>query len=437
MKKNLRLITLLMSVLLISVLTVGCSGSRSNNAAYKSATSAAGGYDEGFEAAASEETSEEAMYEEAGVYDTEVTPEEASAAEVETPEVSIDRKLIKTVNLSIETEQYDSLLSNIEQKAVNLGGYVESSDRGGRSYYNEDSMRYATYTVRIPKDKLNEFVTNVEGMSNVTARNEYVEDVTLQYVDMESHKKSLEIERERLMELLATAESVDAIIALETRLSEVRYQIESMESQLRMYDNQVDYSTVHISISEVETFTPQPETSVLNKIKTGLLVNTRALGTFLENTLIGLIINLPIILAWAVVLVVIILLVKLLRKRGRKKRQLAKEMQTDRKYKNGNTVVEARNNTNPYVTNQNNANPNSMNPNSMNPNNINPNNMNPNNINQNNANPNNTIVDSAGLTDKEKTDMKKAEAKKAEAKKSDTEKTDTDKTNTNKTDTDK
>ena len=61
-------------------------------------------------------------------------------------------------------------------------------------------------------------------------------------------KKSLEIEQERLWALLEKADSLDAVVALEARLSEIRYELESYTSQLRLYDNQVDYSTVSIYI---------------------------------------------------------------------------------------------------------------------------------------------------------------------------------------------
>ena len=69
--------------------------------------------------------------------------------------------------------------------------------------------------------------------------------MTLQYVDLESHKKALTTEQDRLIELMEQAETVEDIITIEGRLSEVRYQLESMESQLRTYDNKIDYSTVY------------------------------------------------------------------------------------------------------------------------------------------------------------------------------------------------
>ena len=107
-------------------------------------------------------------------------------------------------------------------------------------------------TVRIPAQQLDAFLSSVSEVSNVISRNDSVSDVTLQYVDMESHKKALTAEQDRLLELLEQAESVEDIITIESRLSDVRYQIESMESQLRTLQNQVSYSTVYLDIQEVE-----------------------------------------------------------------------------------------------------------------------------------------------------------------------------------------
>ena len=74
-----------------------------------------------------------------------------------------------------------------------------------------------------------------------------------------------------MMALLEQATSIEDIITIESRLSEVRYQIESMESQLRTFDNQVDYSTVSISISEVKELTPVVEESAGTRIRNGFV----------------------------------------------------------------------------------------------------------------------------------------------------------------------
>ena len=177
------------------------------------------------------------------------------------------RKLIKNVDMSVETEEFDTLLANVEKRIEALGGYIETSNvYNGSTYKAAGNLRTANITARIPAESLNEFLSLVSEASNVISKNESVTDVTLQYVDMQSHKEALQTEQQRLLELLEQAETIDDIITIESRLSDVRYQIESMESQLRTFDNQVSYSTVYLYIDEVKTYTQTEEQTRLQRM---------------------------------------------------------------------------------------------------------------------------------------------------------------------------
>lgn len=251
----------------------------------------------------------------------------SASGSAESPRIQdTSRKLIKNVNMEVETEEFDTLLNKVEQKVNGLGGYVESSyTYNGSSYYGSNS-RNASMTIRIPAEKLDDFLSEVSESSNVISRNESVTDVTLQYVDMESHKKVLLAEQDRLLELMEQVETIEDIITLESRLSEVRYQIESMESQLRTYDNQISYSTIYLEINEVTKLTPVKEQSTWEKISTGFVDSLYGVGKGILNFIIRFIISLPYLVVWAVVIFVIVLIVKLIikltKKRKEKKRQL-------------------------------------------------------------------------------------------------------------------
>lgn len=170
--------------------------------------------------------------------------------------VTTNRKLIRKLHLEVETETYDDLFANVQQMVAQCGGYVESMDANTR--YGSTS-RYATMVIRVPADQLDHFAADVAEASNVVYRSESTNDVTLSYVDMESRKAALLVEQERLMALLEQAGSLEEILQIETRLTEVRYELESIESQLRTYDNLVDYATVTLSISEVKVLTDVEE----------------------------------------------------------------------------------------------------------------------------------------------------------------------------------
>lgn len=232
-----------------------------------------------------------------------------------------DRKLIREVSMEVETEQYDGLIQAVEEQVAALGGYIESSyaSGGGRN----GGTRYVEISARIPKEKMDDFITAVEGVSSVRNKRETVEDVTLQYVDLESHKKALQTEQNRLLELLGQAESVEDIITIESRLSEVRYQLESMESQLRTFDNKIDYSTIYLSVSEVLRLSPADgeKLSVWERMRMGFSENLYRLGIDLQDLAIGFVINLPYLAVWLIVILVVLGIALLFRKRNRRKRQ--------------------------------------------------------------------------------------------------------------------
>ncbi len=326
MKKKKGKWKLLVLSLISGLLFTGCGSSgkyeyaetaAADTAAYKSA------YDAGGTGYLSDGVYSAESYEEAGVAEDDAAPAEEAGEGVsgDTPAVQdTSRKLIRNVNLDVETETFDELLASVQNKIDRLGGYIEESfTYNGSSYYGQDS-RNASLTIRIPADRLNEFLSDVAEISNVIRRNESVTDVTLQYVDMESHKKVLLTEQERLIELLGRAETIEDIISLESRLSEVRYQIESMEAQLRTLDNQVSYSTVYLYIDEVKKLTPVKEQNVWERISTGFINSLYDVGNGLENFAVGVLIDLPYIVLWIVIILLIVLVLRFLIRRIRRKK---------------------------------------------------------------------------------------------------------------------
>lgn len=221
------------------------------------------------------------------------------------PQVQSGRKLIRTVNMSVETKNLDGLLADIQDRVAQLGGYIQDYTIGKESHYSY-------VTARVPVDKLDSFVDEVGEQANIVNLSESTEDVTLQYVDMESRKKALLTEQERLLALMEQAENVSDIIEIESRLSDVRYELESMESQLRTFDNQIDYSTIYIDITETETITPTEELSAFEKMGTGFMNSLYEVGAGLKNFAINFVICLPFIVVWVVIILIFVLVVRLI-----------------------------------------------------------------------------------------------------------------------------
>ena len=180
-----------------------------------------------------------------------------------------NRKLIRTISMEAETEELETLLTALEEKIAQLGGYVENREVYNGSAYATRRYRHADLTVRIPADKVDGFVEHVSGVSNVVSSREDIDDVTLTYVDTESRVKALETERDRLLELMEQAQTMSDLLEIEGRLTEVRYQLESVASQLKTLDNQIDYATVYLNISEVQEYTPVAEKTTWQRITEG------------------------------------------------------------------------------------------------------------------------------------------------------------------------
>lgn len=257
----------------------------------------------------------------------------AEEPSVEMPKENVQqsqRKLIKTVDLNVETESYDTLVAGLESQIVELGGYIEYQYQyNGSGYSNYQETRYANMQVRIPVNRLEEFIVRVGEQSNITNKEERVEDVTLRYVDLESHKNALVTEQERLLDLLTVAETVEDIITIEQRLSDVRYQLESMESQLRTLDNQIDYSTINLSIREVKRLTPTQEKTVWDKIKNGFSESIYNVGHGMMNFFIWFVVSIPYIVIWAVVIFVAFLIIKVILKKKKLKKSGDKKYQKE------------------------------------------------------------------------------------------------------------
>ena len=309
--KNLRILALIIA---LAVIFSGCRSSNYFDSKYESTT-------EGFwidqDMAVSPESPMEMMPEvemEESIAEDALLDSSSPSANLSENQPSGNRKLIRTFNLDVETLDFEDFLSKIKTEIASLGGYIESSSVSGNSY-NYSSYRNAFYTCRIPADKVDAFLNTVGGLGNITYNSENTTDVTLNYVDTEARIKSLQTEYDRLLELLAEAEDIDTIIRLEQRITDVRYQIESYQSQLRTYDNLVDYSTVHLNIHEVKRVTATEKETVWERISSDFGDNLYDIWVDAQDLLVWLIASIPYFIIWAIVIAAIVFVSRLFLKK--------------------------------------------------------------------------------------------------------------------------
>lgn len=220
-------------------------------------------------------------------------------------------KIIRRVELNLETKSFDELVKSIETQVYELGGYVEQSRITGR-HYNSDNLRYGVIVIRIPRETVNGFLNNIGSIANIVEKAENVDNVSLQYVDIESQKKSLEIEQERLISLLERTEKIEDIMSLETRLTSVRYQLQNLATEIRTIDNLVDYSTITMDIQEVKLMGVSIETeeSVGTRVKRGFEEKLQSFTKGSEDFAVWFILNLPLLVLMIIIIVIVVVIVK-------------------------------------------------------------------------------------------------------------------------------
>lgn len=242
----------------------------------------------------------------------------AASGSEESASVKDARKIIETVYYRVQTKNFDEFVSALETQALSAGGYIEQSDISGNAY-DDVGSRYATFTFRIPSDKVDDFTNTVSDNSTVTSKTVNTEDVTLEYVDIESRIKALKVEKESLETLLGSATSTTEIIEIRDMLTDVIYEIESYESQLRTYDNLVDYTTITVEIDEVEHPVVVHEQTTWQRIGTNLADNFRGLWNFLVELFVFIVSSLPYLLFIGVIVVVVIVVIKRAKRKSKSK----------------------------------------------------------------------------------------------------------------------
>ena len=253
--------------------------------------------------AATEAVMEEALYDEAG--------SGISNTATAMPE---NQKLIRTVYMDAQTTSMDGVMSWLESRVAELGGYFEqksirrSGSRDDGSYY-----RYADMMIRVPAENLDGFLEQIGENAVVTSTREETENVTLQYVSTKSRVEALETEQKRLLELLEEAGNMEDLLTIESRLTDVRWELENYASQLRVLDNQVDYSTVYLNINEVDKPKVVTERTVWQKIGDGFRENAGDMWDGLVNFFIWVLTAIPYLVPMALIVAAVFLLLRLIR----------------------------------------------------------------------------------------------------------------------------
>lgn len=223
-------------------------------------------------------------------------------------------KIIRSASFTIKTTNYETDLESLQNLAKEMGGRVEYLSASGDAASGQ--TRSASLTLRIPSQRLDEFLSGAEGIGNVTAMTQEMQDVSANYYDTQTRLETQQEKLKRLQSMIAAADSVSDLIEIESAIADAQYYIDRYTSQLKTYDGKVDYSTVNASVREVRV-TELKEVTLGERIAEGFRDSLEAGVEFLEDMVIFLVSALP----WLIVVAAAALAVRLIVKRVRKNKK--------------------------------------------------------------------------------------------------------------------
>ena len=228
-----------------------------------------------------------------------------------------NRKLIRDANLNVETKTYDQFITALEQQIASHGAYVQNGETTGSA---DRGNRWANYTIRVPESRYTAFLSVVSDLGTVTYKSESVQDVTMEYTDVEARIRALETEHETLLGILEKCEKLEDVITVQSRITEVQYQLDSYNSRLRRYDDLISYCTVYLSVDEVEKVTvPVEEQTLGERIREDLAENCEEIAEDAQDFAVWFVSSLPYFGIWILVIGAVVLLALRLWKRSRMK----------------------------------------------------------------------------------------------------------------------
>lgn len=240
-------------------------------------------------------------------------------------------KIIYSAYAEIETLEFDETISGIYALIEACGGFLESSSINGNNYYTTyyrgQSSRSATFVLRVPSTAFESVTDSLTELGNVPYSYIRSENITSQYTDTKAMLDSYLIQQERLLEMLDSATTVEDMMSIEDRLTSVRYNIEILTSQLQNWDNEVNFSTVELNVSEVAIYTEETpvQQTYWESVSASLSNTLSSIGKFFKDLLKFLISAAPVLAIIAIVFLAVFFPVRARARRRRAKRALSSE----------------------------------------------------------------------------------------------------------------
>ena len=253
---------------------------------------------------------------------------------------SSNRKIVYTGNISLQSLEYDASVKSIHDKITQCGGFIENEDTYNNDpywYYTERTgaaanrtRRTLSLTARIPAEKFDAFMKDLENDGQVTNTSISARNISVSYANHDASRKALEIEQKRLLEMMDKADTVEDMIAVEERLTEVERELGNEKTTLSAMDRDVDFSTVYISLEEVFEYSEKVvEVTYGERLQRAFGRAIDGFVTFWEELLLFIVETFPFLIMLAVIIALVVRFFR--RRRRRKMEQRALEEEERRK----------------------------------------------------------------------------------------------------------
>jgi hypothetical protein len=173
--------------------------------------------------------------------------------------LSSERLIIKDGNVQLLVEDTDVAIDGVMQAVGDLGGYVLSS-RIWYQPWGEENYKYASITIGVPASEFERAIRRLRALAiRVLDETSSGEDVTEQYVDLQSRLESLQATRGRILEFLDQARTVQEALTVNEELAAVEAQIEEVQGRINFISGRAAFSTITIQIEpELPEIVPTP-----------------------------------------------------------------------------------------------------------------------------------------------------------------------------------
>ena len=289
----------ILSLSILSLLVVACSASSSKEDA-KSEKSMATSNDIGTESLMMEQDQS-----------TEEVPSEQ--AQVET---AANRMIIHHAQLQVKVKEFKQAQLKIEKKVTEYGGYIVESN-----VYGQDAEAVnGTMIIRIPEKHFQAFLKDAEEEATILERNVTGQDVTEQFVDLQSRVTSKRAVETRLLEFMSTAQKTEDLLKISADLATIQEEIEVIVGKMNYLENQTSYSTIEIAMFEDRVVVPALDKNNLNtwdKTKKQLATSTNFMLAAGSGIIVFFIGNLPVIILLSLIGISVYVIIR--RKKSNKK----------------------------------------------------------------------------------------------------------------------